>query len=65
MAKNTTRITFAKARIIKNEDGGFNIIEETKEGEFHYDLTEILDRFAGVEGINISITSDTEVDPID
>lgn len=66
MAKNSTKISFTKATIVKDEDTGmFDIIEIGKETSTAYNLTEILERFAGIAGVSLTLTSDAEIEPIE
>lgn len=66
MAKNSTKISFSKATIVKDEETGrYDICEIGKENTTVYNLTEILDRFAGIAGVSLTLTSDAEIDPIE
>lgn len=66
MAKNSTRISFSKATIIHDESTGrFEIVEIGKETSTVYDLTEILEKFSGVAGVTLTLTSDAEIEPIE
>ena len=39
------------------------LIESTKDGTYVYNLKTILDSWAGLEGINFSITQNSDVEP--
>lgn len=65
MAKNTNRTSFTKATIHKDEKTGRYTIEEiTKDSAITYNLTEVLDRYAGVPNISLSFVSDADIDPV-
>lgn len=64
MAKNSTKISFSKATIVKDETTGeYTIVEIGKEESREYNLTEILDRFSGIDGVSLTLTSDSEIEP--
>lgn len=65
MAKNSTKISFSKATIMKDEATGEYMIQEIlKEEVKSYNLTEILDRFCGINNVSITLTSDSEMETI-
>lgn len=65
MAKNTSRTSFTKATIHKDEKTGRYEIEEVgKDSSTTYDLTEVLDRYAGIPNISLSFVSDAEIEPV-
>lgn len=66
MAKNTSRTSFTKATIHKDEKTGRYAIEEIgKETSITYDLTEVLDKYAGIPNISLSFASDAEIEPVE
>lgn len=65
MAKNSTRVSFTKAKIVKDEDtGSFIIVEKDKKTYAEYNLTEVLEKYVGVDGIALTISSDSEVEEV-
>lgn len=65
MAKNSTRVSFTKAKIVKDEDtGNLIIIEKDKKHYAEYNLTEVLEKYIGVDGISLNLASDSEVEEI-
>lgn len=64
MAKRNTSYKFSKATLTK-DDGRYIIEEIIKEESKFYDLTEILNALDGSSDLNITITSEDVVKPID
>ena len=60
MAKKSTKVAFSKATITF-ENGKYTITEITKDDSTDYDLSAVLDRFIGQEGISLSIGVDDDV----
>lgn len=65
MAKRNTSYKFSKATLIKDDNGRYIIEEIIKEESKFYDLTEILNALDGSSDLNITITSEDVVNPID
>lgn len=68
MAKNSMSTKFAKATITEEEiDGKKQLIitEYLKDETKTYNLTEELVKFMGVEGISLTISTDSELKPIE
>lgn len=64
MAKSTNKKSFSKA-ILSKESGKYIITEITKDDTKDYDLSKVLDEYIGVEGVNLTIGVDDEIQPID
>ena len=60
MAKKSTKVAFSKATITF-ENGKYTITEINKDDSTDYDLSAVLDRFIGQEGISLSIGVDDDV----
>lgn len=65
MAKSKQSLSFSKAVITFEENGEILITETAKDDTKVYNLLEKLREFAGVEGIGLSISSDSEIQPIE
>lgn len=65
MAKRNTSYKFSKATLTKDDNGRYIIEEIIKEESKFYDLTEILNALDGSSDLNITITSEDVVEPID
>ena len=53
--KKSTILKFSNASISKNEEGDFIITEISKDSEKTYNLTEKLNDFLNVEGVNLQM----------
>ena len=60
MAKKSTKVAFSKATITF-ENGKYTITEINKDDSTDYDLSAVLDRFVGLEGVSRSIGVDDDV----
>jgi len=67
MAKNTMNTKFSNA-FIKEENGKFILTEvakKEKDEDKVYNLTQVIRQFAGVAGLNITFSTDSELQPLD
>ena len=53
--KKSTILKFSNASISKNEEGDFIITEISKDSEKTYNLTDKLNEFLDVEGVNLQM----------
>lgn len=60
MAKKNLRYSFNKGELTK-ENGDYIITEVSKDDSIEYSLSDVLDGFVGLSGMNIVISVDDEV----
>ena len=65
MAKNSMKTSYTKACITKDEEDNYIITETIKDDTKVFSLTDTLEQFLGVEGITLSIGSDSELTTIE
>lgn len=64
MAKNVTTISFSKATLSKNEINEFIITEISKDSIKDYNLSEILNKMIGIDGLSLNIEIDDQIESI-
>jgi hypothetical protein len=64
MAKKSMSTKFLGACISKEGDS-YIITETKKDTTTVYNLTEVLDSFLGIEGISLTIATDSELKPLE
>lgn len=64
MAKKVTTINFSKATLSKNEKNEFIITEISKDSIKDYNLSEILNKMIGIDGLSLNIEIDNQIELI-
>lgn len=60
MAKKNLRYSFNKGELTK-ENGDYIITEVSKDDSVEYSLSDVLDGFVGLSGVNIVISVDDDI----
>lgn len=60
MAKKNLRYSFNKGELTK-ENGDYIITEVSKDDSIEYSLSDVLDGFVGLSGVNIVISVDDDI----